>query len=218
MNSNQLWSRYEAILKKHNPMGLATLQAPASESEIKEAELAMKLRFPKELKDAYRRHNGTKDPRGSMNPVLFANSEASWGNLESVINEWNIKGHVDETVDSDHLSNYIAEYLRTVEIYPYWWHPKRIPIGLTNTATIIAVDMHPGPQGTKGQLIYHSGDSFEGVLMAPGLNAWIEFQCNCFESGRFYVHPETGIVSDKALGGRSGMGAGVYYVNWSPDH
>ena len=83
MNSNQLWSRYEAVLKKYNPLGYATLQDPATESEIKEAEQAMKVRFPKELKDAYRRHNGTAEPRWAKNPVLFGTSAASWGNLKS---------------------------------------------------------------------------------------------------------------------------------------
>ena len=218
MNSNQLWNRYEAVLKKYNPLGYATLQDPATESEIKEAEQAMKVRFPKELKDAYRRHNGTAEPRWAKNPVLFATSEASWGNLKSVVIKWEINVQVDNTVESAHLNNYTPEYLQRVDIYHYCWHPKWIPTGLTNTPTSIFIDMHPGPQGTKGQLVYQSGDDFGGVLMAPGLNAWIEFQCNCFESGRFYVHPETSIVSDKALGGRSGMGAGVYYVNWSLDH
>ena len=218
MNSDKLWNQYEAVLKKHNPLGYANLQAPATEIEIKEAEQAMKVRFPKELKDAYRRHNGTKEPRWAKNPVLFANCEASWGNLKSVVDEWNTKVWVDGTSDYDPMTNADPADLQNLEIYPYWWHPKRIPIGLTNTPTAVAIDMHPGPKGTKGQLIYHSGDEFGGVLMAPGLNAWIEFQCDCFDSGRFYVHPETGIVSDKALGGRSGMGAGAYYTNKSPHH
>ena len=205
MNSNQLWNRYEAVLKKHNPLGYATLQDPATEIEIKEAEQAMKVRFPKELKDAYRRYNGAKEPRWAKNPVLFANSEASWGNLKSVVNEWNTNVWVDGTIDYDRRSNYDPAYLHGLDIYPYWWHPKRIPIGLTNTPTVIAIDMHPGPQGTRGQLIYHSGDDFGGALIARGLNAWIEFQCDCFDSGRFYAHPDTGELLDKTLGGRSGM-------------
>ena len=218
MNSNQLWSRYEAVLKKYNPLGYATLQDPATESEIKEAEQAMKVRFPKELKDAYRRHNGTAEPRWAKNPVLFATSAASWGNLKSVVNEWNRKISVDESSDYDPTTNADPADLRGLKIYPYWWHPKWIPIGLTNTATSIYIDMHPGPQGTKGQLIYTSGDGFGGVLTAPGLNTWIEFQCDCFYSGRFYAHPDTGEIFDKTLGGRPGSAPGAYYTNKSPHH
>ena len=218
MNSDKLWNRYEAVLKKHEPLGYATLQPPATESEIKEAEQAMKVRFPKELKDAYRRYNGVKQARWSRDPVLFANSDASWASLNSVVDEWSKLVWADEAVDYSCLLNYDPEYLQGLKIYPYWWHPKWIPIGLTNTATTVFIDMHPGPQGKKGQLVFTSRDDSGGVLMAPGLNEWIKFQCDCFDSGRFYVHPETGIVSDKALGGRSGMGAGVYYVNWSPPH
>ena len=129
MNSNQLWDRYEAVLKKHNPLGNANLQAPATEIEIKEAEQAMKVRFPKELKDAYRRHNGVKEARWSGKPVLFATSEASWGNLKSVVIEWEINVQVDNTVSSNHLNNYTPEYLQSVDIHLYCWHPSGFRLG-----------------------------------------------------------------------------------------
>ena len=204
------------MLKKHNPLGYATLQPPATESEIKEAEQAMKVRFPKELKDAYRRHNGVKEAGWSSNPILFATSEASWGNLKSVVDVWKRKIWVDGTIDYDPINDHDPAYLQGLEIYPYWWHPKWIPIGLTNTATTIFIDMHPGPQGTKGQLIYTSGDDFGGILTAPGLNAWIEFQCDCFDSGRFYTHPDTGEILDRTLGGRSGSAPSAYYISKPP--
>jgi cell wall assembly regulator SMI1 len=86
MSSDQLWDRYEAMLKKYHPIGYETLQPAATESEIEEAEKVMKIRFPKELKNAYRRHNGTKRFSAPKSQILFAFE--NWGSLDSVINYW----------------------------------------------------------------------------------------------------------------------------------
>lgn len=218
MNSDQLWDRYEAVLEKYHPLGYKTLRPAATEDEIKKAEQAMGVRFPKDLKDAYRRHNGTLDGGYSTAWVLFL-SAANWACLDSVVSYWQMKVHVNEANDDGlGLSTYSLEYLQSLAIRPYWWHRKWMPIGQTATATSVFIDMNPGPRGKNGQLIYNSGDGVGGTLEAPSLNAWIEFQCDCFESGRFYARQDTGEVFDRTLGGRSGMAAGVYYTDRSPHH
>jgi cell wall assembly regulator SMI1 len=213
MNSDQLWDRYEAVLKEFIPTGYDALLPPATEIQIKEAEEAIGVRFPKELKEAYRRHDGTSWTPLSKKQTLFE-YEGVWASLKDVVAYSKMKVHVNEASNNDSSSNdYMPEYLQSLSIKPCWWNDKWVPVGLTMTATSYCIDLSPGPKGTKGQLIYNSGDDVGGVLIAPGLNEWIEFLCDCFESGRFYTDAQTGEWFDKTRDGKPGIAGNVYYSN-----
>ena len=82
---------------------------------------------------------------------------------------------------------------------PELWNKKWIPIGLSSTSSSYYIDLMPCARGTKGQIISDSG-MIEAILIAPSLNAWIEFVMQSFESGRFTAHPETGEWIDTLWG------------------
>ena len=92
-----------------------------------------------------------------------------------------------------------APWWDNLAIRPESYNKKWIPIGLTNTNTSYYVDLMPCAKGTKGQIIGDSG-MIEAILIAPSLNAWIEFVMQSFESGRFTADPETGEWIDTLWG------------------
>ncbi|MGW2179069.1 hypothetical protein ACWCXX_13440 [Streptomyces sp. NPDC001732] len=67
------WDRIEAWLHRHAPRTLETLNSPAGEGEIREAERVLGLRFPPGLVASLRRHNGARGQLAGeeLNPAAF---------------------------------------------------------------------------------------------------------------------------------------------------
>jgi cell wall assembly regulator SMI1 len=222
MKPDLLWDRFERALERHAPRDYAALQPPATEEQIKAAEKAMRVRFPKALKAAYRRHNGVvAHPPGTAGFFLsFAAGLfpqlCDWCSLDRMVDNWQMMVRVAEGLEA-HDNQFLSfplwgPWWEELPIRPGWYHKKWIPIGLSYTASSYYIDLIPG---TKGQLIYDSGMG-EPFLVAPGLDEWIGFLCEAFETGRFYTHPETGEWFDAKRGGKSGMGLSVYW-DWVRD-
>ena len=204
MNTNELWDRFEAVMRRCSPNDVDAMRPPATEEQIAAAEKAMKVRFPAQLRAAYRRHDGVNREfaAGRYGSGLFG-MRGRWCSLADMVANWEMKIQVMEAakVDDHDFGSFPfpAPWWDNLAIRPEWWNKKWIPIGLSNTSTSYYVDLMPCARGTKGQIISDSG-MIEAILIAPSLNAWIEFVTQSFESGRFTADPETGEWIDTVWG------------------
>jgi cell wall assembly regulator SMI1 len=188
---SNVWERFEATLKRYASKEYAALRPPATEEQIVAAEKATKVRFPKEIREAYLRHDGADFAVGS---VLFPRL-GSWCTLDELTDNWKMKCEVADGLEmDDHDFGSFpvrAPWWDDLPIRPQWYHKKWIPIGLSKTPSSYYFDMAPGPKGKRGQIICDGG-MIDAVLIAPSLNEWIEFLIQSFESGRFVVDPDVG--------------------------
>jgi cell wall assembly regulator SMI1 len=193
---SELWDRYEAVLARCAPAELAGLRPSATSRQIAEAEAAIKIKFPDELRYAYLRHNGSAfnvSPTEGGGSPLF--SGQSWCSLDEVVKYWEMQSRVADSLAADPDTPVeIREELRPgwseLAIRDVWFHKKWIPIGTDGNPTMY-VDMAPGPKGHAGQILYDVGNR-SAKLIAPSLFEWIAFITRHFESGRLVISETTG--------------------------
>lgn len=204
MNTGPMWTQFEDALQRFAPNDHAGLLPPASEEEIEQAEKAMKVKFPAHLRAAYRRHNGVSSAlfNGRESRVLF-DSGYRWCSLAEMVTKWQrVTRYAEGAEMDDHdftLFPVRSPKWDDLAIRPELWNKKWIPIGVSNSRGAYCVDLAPCARGTKGQVILDSGE-LGAILIAPSLNAWIEFVTQCLVSGRFKPDPETGEWVDTLWG------------------
>lgn len=175
--NDDIWDRFEAMLRVHAPALLGSLCPPATETEIVEAESAMGVRFPEEVRQAYLRHNGsTSDREAGNGSGLFFVPFSWWASLEEAVGNWHLMVQVSETLRDGDPEGLFATYKPwwdDLKIRPVWWNEKWIPIGLSGTATSVYFDLDPAPKGTVGQLLGDGGMQ-DPQWVANGLNHYLE--------------------------------------------
>jgi cell wall assembly regulator SMI1 len=183
--TDDIWDRFESMLSVHAPQLLATLEPPASEAQIAEAEAAMGVRLPDEVRHAYLRHDGTlhgdlDEPSSLFVPFNW------WACLDDVVDNWRMKVEVSNSLrakgDPGDLFPTYASWWEDLKVCPVWWNQKWIPIGLSGTATSAYIDLDPAPKGTVGQLILDGGMQ-EARWIANGFNHYLELLIDRVERG-----------------------------------
>jgi cell wall assembly regulator SMI1 len=219
LNTEAIWKHFEDALLRFAPDDYAGLLPSASDAEIAQAEKAMKVKFPAQLRAAYRRHNGVSPAllNGRESRGLF-HSGYRWCSLPEMVAKWQLVTEYAEGAEMDDhdftLFPVRSPKWDDLAIRPELWNKKWIPIGVSNSMGAYCVDLVPCARGTKGQVIKDSGE-LGATLIAPSLNAWIEFVTQSLVSGRFKPDPETGEWIDTLWGPRTRMSYSYYGWNSS---
>jgi cell wall assembly regulator SMI1 len=155
------WARVEEWMAKSAPALAKRLPAPASKAELAACERALGVKLPDDLRASLARHGGDSD----------------WGGVELVGN-WSL-------LDVTTIAREHALMKRLVDdgvldaapepnprIAPVWWSASWIPIVSSGSGHQICVDMGPGPQGTRGQVILFLHDDGKRFCLADSFAAW----------------------------------------------
>jgi internalin A len=213
MKNAEIWDRFEDVMRRKSPVNFEALRPPASAAAIAAAEKAMKIKFPAELRDAYLRHDGANRGTFESKDGLALFDDCRWCGLDEMVDYWSFMVREAGAVEMDDPDFYMfpinSPSWDRLAIRPEWWNKKWLPIGRSNTANTYYIDLMPGPRGTKGQIISDSGE-MSAALIAPGLNAWLTFLSNSFESGRFITEPGSGRWID-TLHGADAQRSFCYY-------
>lgn len=155
------WGRLERWLAAHAPRALASLNPPASEDEIAQAERALGVALPGDVRASLRRHDG-QEP----DIPLFA----GWSLLpcRRVVAEWRVW---KDLLDAGRLRDREAQAEGAVRAE--WWNPRWIPITGDGTGDHHCVDLSPAPGGTSGQVITMWHDSGRRRVVAPAFESWL---------------------------------------------
>jgi internalin A len=177
-DTNALWDRFEAMLRAHAPALLDSFYPPATLEQLEHAEGVLGVRLPDEVRAAYLRHNGCSKRWIGLSCHL--------GSLERVIEVWQVKCEVAEDL---RLSGDLMVGCQpgdpvwpTLKVWPGWFHPKWIPIGVSDTPSCVTVDLCPNPAGKLGQLL-RDGGMGEPSVLADSLNGYLEFLIDRVERG-----------------------------------
>jgi cell wall assembly regulator SMI1 len=144
-----LFDRLHVYLAQHASAVLADLRPGASDKEIRAAERAMKLKFPDDIRAAYRIHDGqqTHGFDNAFRPLIYGNERLC---LERMVEEWKIG----------------RDLYKKDQHYPYW-RPHWIPLTFDGIGLIhydperysIIDSWHPDHEGWVG-----ISDSFADFL------------------------------------------------------
>lgn len=157
--NNDVWERFEAMLLVQAPSLLATFRPPATEAQIAEAESAMGVQFPAEIRCAYLRHDGSNHRDGTQEGLFFPPFNW-WACIADMLRDWQMKVELrnDAIREFDESFFPVADASwDELRIAPVWWNEKWIPIGLSGTSTSVYFDLDPAPKGTRGQLFLDDG-------------------------------------------------------------
>jgi cell wall assembly regulator SMI1 len=187
--SADLWQRLDGLLEAHAPSLMNALQPPASPAAIEAAEVAVGVQFPDEVRAAYLRHDGTRDAGvHTYVPNNFFPPYSQLATLSELADKWQfwfesyLESGLDKLPPTDRR---IDACTKTMATQPVWWDRKWIPIGVSNTASVVFVDLHPGLGGKLGQLLTHEGLD-EPEVLAGSLNHFIEDFIKRLESKMLY--------------------------------
>lgn len=180
---SDFWLRLDRQLMSQTPLLFTSLRAPASSASLRSAEEAFGLPLPREVRDAYLRHDGsTRSREIPARDNLFG--EFRWISLEEAMALWrsNVQWY-EESKDDENLypddafGNHGAVRLGAPR--PGWF-----PIGASGSWALY-VDLDPGPAGRAGQLTACYLDG--GVaLFAPSLAHYLEHLLLGLEQGRVF--------------------------------
>lgn len=186
MTVQESWTRIETWLGTNAPDVLAALNPGASDKSIAEAEEAIGVTFPDDVKASYAMHDG-QEPDGL---TLMPNGE--FLSLERMREEWDIWKELLDAGDFEGNESSPAKGVKND-----WWNPAWIPITSDGAGNHDCLDLDPAKGGNVGQVItmYHDEDTRE--IEAPSFAEWLEVLANGLENGDYVLSKELGWIVRK---------------------
>jgi cell wall assembly regulator SMI1 len=184
------WERYVAAIAKSHPAFRGYFEAGASEARIAEAEKALRLRFPPDLRRLLSRHAGSLDERQVLPGWMLFSSER-------IVDEWRIWEELrrEQFVPED----YTCEPEGPIK-GDEWWRLGWIPFCGDGGGNHLCVDVDPPPKGTSGQVISMWHDDAARALIAGSLTEFIEIIAQDAENGLLFWDEEWGAVQARVEG------------------
>ena len=176
----EIFDRIERWLAANAP--LVILNPPATERQLDEAEDALGVKLPPDVRESYLIHDG--QPYGGG---LFGGCD--WHSLENVVREWTVWKELLDGGDFDDISSDADG--RTIRTD--WWNPRWIPFTQNGGGDSHCFDLEPGPEGVVGQIIEMIHDSGDRPYEAESLREWLQKFADDLEAGE-YVYGEYGGV------------------------
>lgn len=146
-----LWKDIESWFKENAPIILDSLGDGASDQQINEFETSIGTMLPNDYKESLRIHNGDVYFH-SYNYLSIDRALKKWSMMTELNQDGTFEGNEVEGAERGLIQN-------------AWWHSKWIPFAEDSGGNMLCIDMAPGINGTKGQIIkmeIQSGPSATG--------------------------------------------------------
>ncbi|HJP73099.1 MAG TPA: SMI1/KNR4 family protein [Pseudonocardiaceae bacterium] len=121
------WQRIENWLRDNAPETYATLNPPATEAAIAEAEEFVGVPFPPDVVASLRVHDGIAPQPGAFHLA----GRYSLASVERIKNCWKM------------LTDLLLEEFNTEGMVGEWWHPQWVPVAEDNAACQLIFDGRP---------------------------------------------------------------------------
>jgi cell wall assembly regulator SMI1 len=178
-NVSESWERIERWLVANDAARRIVLPQGATEADVARAERLMGMRLPDDLRESYRRHDGSNEvwlfDQGFILPL---GGEDPGNEFMSVVGLWDKMrevGHQLEREDTEVKG----------PIRDGWWRPGWAPLTEDWSGAFICVDLDPPTQGVIGQVFFFWACYRE--FLAVSWAALLEQRAAAFESGRYKV-------------------------------
>jgi cell wall assembly regulator SMI1 len=154
---------------------------PASDEQLREFEIAIGAKLPKEVRDSYRVYNGQCAGAGivyGLAVVPLSESLAHWQGWVDGYKD-NVEDDSAAGLDSS-CSSFPDGFVRPVYFDNGW-----IPLTYDSGGNYVAIDLNPGPRGTRGQVIVFGRDDVFHTVLALSWGQFLTDLANELESGNF---------------------------------
>src|SRR5262249_40784079 len=147
-----------------------------TEQEIREAEEAMGLALPEDVRESYRAHNGTNHagffPAGLRGVLL---------SLHDMVRAWRMwKRFVERDTLGGRRPEDVAKGVRRDSLNVGW-----VPFHSNGGGDYDCGALAPAPGGTAGQIITMNHETGEHRLIAPSLRHWLHNFAHDLEDGTY---------------------------------
>jgi cell wall assembly regulator SMI1 len=189
----QLWKRFEAWLSDHAPHLLGGLRDGATPRQLAQAETALQVRFPKDLRDSYAVHDGQDHPDcfALYSGALFASCPLL--PLSTVVRNWSVLKGLHDCGDFDGARGRPAGPIRED-----WWHPRWIPLTANAAGDHpVCVDLAPAAGGRRGQVISWWHDDPNRRLLGRSFRHWFANYLAAVEAGEYVYSEQYGGIVDR---------------------
>ena len=171
---DQNWDRIEQWLEENAAETLDMLAPGAEEDEIVDAEEALGLSFPDDLRQSYLRHNGEGDDEVYLAQGWILMS------LDAVVDNYKMlqKLYEDGVFDPN-------DGLPEGPVKPVWWSPKWIPVAENGGGDYLMIDLDPAEGGKVGQVVEYWHNDDLRTVMAPSFAAFMAKMADDLEAGKY---------------------------------
>lgn len=177
------WERLKRWSAANMPRDDADDPPPASEKQLREVERAIGAELPEDVRESYRVYDGQF---GGCGIVYHLEVQP----LRDCLHNWRtwVEGYEGALKDSTaadlgaHCSSFPDGYVRPVYFDRGW-----IPLTYDSGGNHIAVDLNPGPKGTRGQVIVFGRDDEFHTVLALSWGQFLTDLADELEAGNFRI-------------------------------
>lgn len=157
------------------------LNPPATMDEIEAAEAKMGVAFPDDLKALYLTHNGEME----SGPGLFFG--LPFLSLDDMLSEWQTWVELSGDAELDAIESYSVpdSWIKEQYINRYW-----LPIAIDYGGNHLGIDMDPGSEGIRGQVINFGRDEEVKYVIAHNLADLLAFIVQTLKNGTYTIDEE----------------------------
>ena len=166
------WDWFERVLADHLPLRARMLSDGVSEEALGGGEQKLSQPFPPFLRQAYARHNGSRE--GAENLIA---PQFTWMNVQWAQSHWGyfLSLHQRRGLAPGDPANAVPPPEHEREELPSWWTPHFWPVARSKRWTSLFVDLRHGQNGANLPLLIDSGDA-KPTIYAPDLALfWLTF-------------------------------------------
>jgi cell wall assembly regulator SMI1 len=188
------WGRIEGWLAANAPTAHKSLRPSAKSGALEKLQAKLGLGLSADFADSVRLHDGQKE---AAELGLFPITDDALGAMPScrllalaeIGREWAM---MKELHDIGEFAVRKSEPARGVR--DDWWNPAWVPIADNGGGDYFCLDLAPTRGGTAGQIIIFFHDMKDRPRIAKSYAAWLEELAKGFESGRYILDEDNGIV------------------------
>ncbi|BAY29595.1 putative glucan synthesis regulatory protein [Nostoc carneum NIES-2107] len=178
----EILHRIENWLKKNFSELLDTLNPGATAEEIQALETQIQNELPSSFKELYKWHNGQ---RSGTYPGLFYGLE--FLSLVEVSANWQVWA---ELVDDDINKHILCQSYSPGKVKEVYANKKWVPFAFDWGGNHLGIDLDPGEQGIRGQVINFGRDEEVKFIFGDNLESFLNWFITQLESGNYILSSE----------------------------
>jgi cell wall assembly regulator SMI1 len=183
---NEAWDRIEAWLKA-NAKSWKPLRRGATDVQIARAERVLGLNLPADVRESYRRHDGTDE---GFFPD-HAGDDVSWEllSLDRMLADAKMMRGLLDGGDFEGQKPKAGKGVQAVG-----WHSKWVPFAGNGGGDNWCIDLAPASSGTVGQVIYSSHEMEPRKVLAKSFQEWLSAFAVALEAREYRYEEGEGLV------------------------
>lgn len=191
-----IWARIEVWLARHAPLVLQQLQPGATEAQVQQAEVFLRVRFPDPLRESLKIHNGENPLSGGLlegwRLLSLAEIGARWQMYNEIVTIIHEPIREDEsgehplfTADGNKKrAQQCDEAWRDTVV---WWRPEWVPIAADIAGDCICFTTQASDHYANGSLLLWIHDGGEQYYQESFINGSPHSPSSCTRIGTCFM-------------------------------